>query len=360
METGAKVSQSKTDNDLKFDIFTGSNWQIDDNRTNRFVYTEQIDAAHINISQRLGKFNLQAGLRGEYTLLNTEQKTTGELNDTTYFNLFPTFFVNYQASQKHNVGISYSRRLNRPGYSELNPFEIAIDAYSFTRGNPYLKPSYTHNVQLSHMFAQSLMTRIGYSNATDVISLIPIVDDATQRYGTTRGNFGRAQSISAMLNYRKQIVKKWMANLTVQGAYTSCTSKEASGEFVNKGGSLIVQLSNNLVITPTLSAEITGMYISGVRMGYLVIQSQGNFSVGFRQQLLKNKMSLSLTVNDILYTSKEKGYARYEKINYTLYSARDSRYANLTLRYNFGSTTVRAARNKQTGIEDETTRAGGR
>ena len=79
--------------------------------------------------------------------------------------------------------------------------------------------------------------------------------------------------------------------------------------------------------------------------------------IGFRQQLMKNKMTLSLTVNDILYTSKEKVSARYENVNYSLFSARDSRYVNLTLRYNFGSTTVKAARNKTSGIEEEAGRA---
>ena len=357
METGAKISQSKTDNDLKFDVFSGNDWQVDANRTNRFVYTEQIDAAYINISQRLGKFSLQAGLRGEYTSLNSEQKTTGELNDTTYFNLFPTFFVNWQASQKHNLGISYSRRLSRPGYRDLNPFEVVVDAYSFTRGNPNLTPSYTHNVQLTHTFAQALITRINYSSTTDLIVLTPIVDDATQRYGTTRDNFGRSQAVQAMMNYRKQIVKMWTANLTVQGTYYYNTSNEASGEFVNKGGSFVVQLNNNLTITPTLSAEVTGLYISGMRQGYFVIEPQGNLSIGMRQMLLKNKMSVSLNVNDILLTSIDKGYARYENVNYTIYNARDSRYVSLTLRYNFGSSTVRAARNKTSGIEEEAGRA---
>jgi hypothetical protein len=74
--------------------------------------------------------------------------------------------------------------------------------------------------------------------------------------------------------------------------------------------------------------------------------------------LLKGKMSLSLTVNDILYTSKTR--LKFENINNTFYDRTDSRYANLTLRYNFGSKTVRAARNKSTGIEDEAWRAGGR
>ena len=357
IETGVKFSQSNTDNDLKYELFAGNDWQIDANRTNRFVYTEQIGAAYINISQSLGKFNFQAGLRGEYTQAKGEQKTTGEVNDSTYFSLFPTFMVNYQASQKHTFGLSYSRRLRRPSYGLLNPFEKIIDAYSFTVGNPYLTPSYTHNIQLTHTLASALMTRIGYSSTNDIIVLAPIEDAATNRYGTTYLNFGRSRNISIMMNYRKQIVKIWTANLTVQGAYAINSSDEASGEFVNKGGSLIVQLNNNIAITPTLSAEVTGFYMSGTREGYIVMKQQGNISLGLRQMLLKDKLSLSLTANDIFHTAKNKVYARYESVNYSLNIEPDVRYINLTLRYNFGSSTVKAARNKATGIQDEANRA---
>jgi len=356
METGAKFGQTKTDNDLKHDVFTGNGWQEDPGKSNRFVYTEQIGAAYLNISQRLGKFSLQAGLRGEYTSSKGDQKTTGEVNDTTYFNLFPTFFVNYQPSPKHTLGLSYSRRLSRPNYENLNPFEITIDAYSYRTGNPYLTPAYSHNVQLSHTFAQSLMTRIAYSHTTDLIMLSPVEDASTHRTGLIPLNFGKSQQFFGMANYRRQIVKIWTANMTVQGGYLINTS----GEFVNEGPVFFAQLNNNFTITPSLSAEITGFYQSKARMAYFVMQPRGNFSIGLRQMLLKNKMTLSLTVNDIFYTTKERVSAQYENVNNSLFLRNDTRYANLTLRYNFGSTTVRAARNKSTGIEDETTRAGGR
>ncbi|MDR2887185.1 MAG: TonB-dependent receptor [Bacteroidales bacterium] len=360
METGAKISQTQTDNDLKFDVFADNDWQVDANQTNRFIYKEQIDAGYISFSQQLGKFSLQAGLRGEHTWSEGKQMTTGEVNDTSYFNLFPTLFVNWQASEKHTLGLSYSRRLSRPGYGQLNPFEIAIDAYSFRAGNPNLMPAYTHNVQLSHTFAQGFMTRIGYSHTTDLIILTPVEDAATQRYGLVDKNFGKSQNINAMVNYRKQIAKVWTASLFVQGAYQIGTSNEASGRFVNEGGSLIVQLNNNLTITPTLSAEVTGMYMSGMRMGYFVLEPMGGLSAGLRQTLLKNKMTLSLNVSDILYTSNEKASAKYENVNNSIFIETDRRYVNLTLSYNFGSATVKAARSKSTGIEEEKNRAGGR
>jgi len=357
LETGVKVSNSQTDNDLKYDVFSGNSWQIDLARTNRFEYSERIDAAYLNLSQQLGKLSLQAGLRAENTSWKSEQKTTGEKNDITYFNVFPTFFANWQASSKHILGLSYSYRLSRPGYYLLNPFEITVDAYSFIRGNPNLMPAYTHNIQLSHTFAQSLMTRISYSSTNGLFMQSPIEDAATNRYGMTFINFGKSQNINVMMNYRKQIVKIWTANLTLQGIYTTNTSNEVSGEFVNKGTSLVAQLNNNINITPTLSAEMTGLYVSGIRQAYYVFQSMGNFSIGLRQTLMKNKLTLSLTVNDIFLTLNQKGYARYDNVNYSLSVKNDSRYANLTLRYNFGSSTVKAARNKTTGIEDEASRA---
>ena len=360
METGAKTSQSKIDNDIQYDVFTDNIWQQDFNRSNRFVYTEQISAVYLNISQRLGKFNLQAGLRSEYTSSTGDQKTTSAINDTTYFNLFPTFFANYQASQLHTFGLSYSRRISRPSYSYLNPFEISLDAYSFNRGNPDLQPAYTHNVELSYTYAKGLMARIGYSNTTDVIMQTSVADTAAQRTGLSYINFGRTQQYFGMANYRRQIAKIWMANLTVQGAYIINTANEASGEFVGKAGLFYVQLNNNITITPTLSTEITGWYSSKTRRGYMVVQPQGNFSIGLRQMLLKNNMTLSLTVNDIFFTSTYKARTKYESVNHVMDARSDSRYVNLTLRYNFGSSTVRAARNKSTGIEDEATRAGGR
>ena len=142
--------------------------------------------------------------------------------------------------------------------------------------------------------------------------------------------------------------------MTVQYAYNI----NNSGDFVSEGGMFVAQLNNNITITPTLSADVTGWYQSGARMGYMVMKPMGSLSAGLRQMLLKDKMTLSLNVNDIFYTNRSKGYSRYDDVNYTINdNGWDSRNANLTLRYNFGSTTVRAARNKSTGIEEEASRA---
>jgi hypothetical protein len=93
----------------------------------------------------------------------------------------------------HTFGLSYSRRLTRPNFENLNPFELTIDAYTFRKGNPNLTPAYTHNLQLSHTFAKGLMTRIGYRSTTGWIMFSPVDDAATHRTGLTYVNFGRNQ-----------------------------------------------------------------------------------------------------------------------------------------------------------------------
>ena len=148
--------------------------------------------------------------------------------------------------------------------------------------------------------------------------------------------------------------------MTVQGSYLINTTAVTSGEYVSEGVSFTAQLNNSITITPTLSAEVTGMYMAGMRQGYFVFKPMSNLSVGLRQMLLKNKMTLSLNINDILNTQGTKVSAQYDNVNYNFREKWDSRFVNLTLRYNFGSTTVRAARNRTTGIEEETNRAGGR
>jgi hypothetical protein len=356
-ETGARFSHTVTDNDLTHKVFVGNNWQINPDMSNRFVYAEQINAAYLNVSQQLGNFQLQGGLRAEYTYAKGEQKPTGEVNDTTYFNLFPTFFVNYRAS-RHIFGLSYSRRLSRPNFFHLNPFEVMVDAFSFVKGNPYLMPAYTHNLQFSYTLG-GLMTRFSYANTTGFITQVPIVDEISQRTGIIWQNFERSQNFSAMVNYRRQLFNIWTANLMTQYAYVINTSDEATSEFINRGSTFIANFNNNFTITPTLSAEVTGLYVAGIRQGYFVVAPFGNLSVGIRQTLLNNRMALSLNVNDILFTDRANTRAQFENVNNTINSGRDSRFVHLTVRYNFGSTTVRAARQRQTGIEDEAARARG-
>ena len=129
-------------------------------------------AAYVNLSTPLTKkISAQFGLRLENTVANGLQKTTGEDFDRNYTQLFPTAYFQYKANGKNNFGANIGRRVNRPNYQSLNPFIRFIDRYTFSMGNPELRPSVSNNIELSHTWKSQITTTINYTYIKDIIQI---------------------------------------------------------------------------------------------------------------------------------------------------------------------------------------------
>jgi hypothetical protein len=177
LEAGLKTSFVSSDNDAKFfDVSSGS--PINDvNKTNHFLYHENNQAGYLNFSKEFKKFNMQFGLRGELTDIKTEQKIGDARFDSSYFQLFPSAFFNYKIKEDQTVGISVSRRIDRPGYSQLNPFLFLIDVTTYATGKPGLLPQLTWSYELSYTL-KNLNFTLGYSH-TRTIRILPLQNSRT-------------------------------------------------------------------------------------------------------------------------------------------------------------------------------------
>ncbi len=165
VETGWKSSYVITDSKAKY--FNGD-YTPDYSKTNYFRYKENINAAYFNINKKLSpKLELQTGLRFENTNYSGLQHGNPTRSDSsfnrTYNGLFPTIYMSYTADKNNQFGISVGRRIDRPRYEDLNPFLFFIDRYTYGRGNPYMKPQYTNNLEISHNFKGLLTTTLNYS-----------------------------------------------------------------------------------------------------------------------------------------------------------------------------------------------------
>ncbi|MEI2747264.1 MAG: outer membrane beta-barrel family protein [Ferruginibacter sp.] len=164
MEAGLKFSYVTTDNTAGYFNINNGIATPDFEKTNRFRYKENINAAYINFSRTIKKWGLQAGLRAEHTRYEGNQfgnpVKPDSLFERQYTSVFPTAFISYNANDNNQFGLSYGRRINRPDYEDLNPFLFFLDKYTFDAGNPFLKPMYSHVVELSHTYKQFLTTTI--------------------------------------------------------------------------------------------------------------------------------------------------------------------------------------------------------
>ena len=364
-EAGFKTSFVSSDNDAKFfDISTGTPVN-DDTKTNRFFYDETNNAGYVNVSKEFKKFNVQIGLRGEHTSVKTRQ-VRGDIRwDSAYFQIFPSAFFNYKVKEDQTLGISVSRRIDRPGYSQLNPFLFLIDVTTYSTGNPGLLPQFTWSYELSYTM-KSINFTFGYSHTTDnqnivigrfkdvfpnipadenVTVQIPVNLESSDYYGLT---------IAAPVK-----ITKWWNMINNGNFYYNHFNGNLGGTTLNNGKMVAsVSTNNNFTFKKGWSAEWSGSYNSGQQYGFMVTRSQWALGAGVQKAVWKNKGLLRLNISDIFWTNLPRATITYNNYIEYWHAYRETRIVNLTFTYRFGNNKVQAARRRSTGSEEERQRAG--
>ncbi|TZF86043.1 TonB-dependent receptor (plasmid) [Pedobacter sp. BS3] len=178
LSMGFQSSFHKNDNDQ---FVTGYNFDtlqdtVNSNLTNRFIYYENIYAVYASYSLRTKKrWSFRAGGRTELTDASFEQDKPATASMKPYINFFPNISLGKSFRKRYNVGISYSMRIARPRDYALNPLVDSSNTANIFYGNPALKPSYTHQVELSFgAFGQkwSFTPRLSYANSGHIIERI--------------------------------------------------------------------------------------------------------------------------------------------------------------------------------------------
>ena len=351
-ESGAKYSDVKTDNDLEAQKLAGSTYINDTSRTNRFVYDEKISAAYVNLSKDYKNTSVQLGLRGEYTNSTGDLITTNQVVNRKYFDLFPTFFINHTFSAKHELGFSYSRRIDRPGYDNLNPFVYYLDPYTYQQGNPFLKPQYTNSFEFNYTYNKTINLSLGYSQTSDVITQIILTDPVKKATFQTNLNLQTQNSYNFNINSPYTIAKWFTGNINVNGFYNQFKSSSLLGADLNKG-----QAAYNFRVTQAFlfsgfRAEVLENYQSAQTYALFDLKPQYNVDLGISRSFAAKKLNVKFSVSDIFDTRTNDVNLNYQSDMLQIKQKNETRIARLTLTYGFGNSKIKA-RNHQTGLEDE-------
>ncbi|MEO6328421.1 MAG: TonB-dependent receptor, partial [Ginsengibacter sp.] len=217
-EAGFKTSYVKTDNDAQYMRFNTpvQKWLTDTSRSNHFVYKENINAVYVNLQKQIKKWGIQIGLRAEQTIADGNQITKYISFHKNYTKLFPTTYVSYKLNDNNTFGMSYGRRIQRPGYQALNPFQYQLDRYTYQQGNPNLQPQFSHNIELSYNYKGQLNISANYTTISDIINdvIISTREPGDSNYTTfqTTQNIASSKNIGFALSYNKQLKKWWTIN----------------------------------------------------------------------------------------------------------------------------------------------------
>ena len=361
---GFKLTNVKTDNTFDFfNVFDGDPVP-DIDRSNRFVYDEMVNAGYINYNIQVKKWGFQAGLRAEHTDWKgdlTSLKTgSDEMHEDQYLSWFPSAALTFSMNDKNQFNLTYSRRIDRPNYRDLNPFEDRLDELAYKKGNPFLRPQFTNSFELTHTFMGMLNTTLGYSHTNDMFTEIIDTTEGNRTF-LTNDNIADQDNFSLSIGVPIPFAKWWESYWNVTGYSTSFDAKFREGFSISESYQAMNLYSEHTFRLPKgWSLQLSGWFNSPAIWGAVFrSKAQGAMDIGVKKQLFDGKATASLSFGDILRTA---GWASVNDFTPGLYMRGNGTWESQTVRFNlnyrFGDKNIKGAGQRKTGVEDVSKRIG--
>lgn len=360
LESGWKSSFVQTDNTADYFRQASGSWIPDFQKTNHFLYDENIHAVYANASKTIGKWSLQGGLRFEQTHYNGRQLGNPEKQDSAfsrnYGSLFPTAYLTYTADSNHVFTLNAGRRIDRPAYQNLNPFIFYINEYTYEEGNPYLKPQFTYSIEFSHTYRSWLTTSLNYSNTSQYFAQVFRTEGKVTILN--QGNLARSRSVTLSVNAQLNPFTWWSSNISASVLQQKVMGVGSNSDFNSDAFSGQANINNQFKLKKGWSAELSGFYNTKNLEGQFTIAPFGQVAAGVSKQILKSKGSLKLNIRDIFFTQVIKGDIRYGNVREHFVQKHDTRVVNLAFTWCFGKQFKENSRRSNGGSAEEQRRVG--
>lgn len=359
LSAGGKLSFIDNNSSNKFGYFDQDGYHEDLLISNSFDYNEKVQALYASVQKMLGKWSFQAGLRGEFTQTKGYSLNLNQTNINQYFNLFPTAYIQYQLNEDHNWNLNYSKRINRPGYRSLDPFRAYATPYHYNEGNPFLLPSFNHNLELAYTYKSRFTLSAFYQYEQNHFASVWLIDSLQHITSGISMNFSDfiSYGINAVGSF--QLLRWWELQAQFSLQEQQLKSKfYTSTEQSYKLPTYYAGLNNSFVLNnvKTLFAEINMFYLGKQREDFLEINALGSVDIGLKALLLDKKFTVNVSVTDIFATQKARG--THIITRQTIDNYFDTRNVRVSLNYKFGNKRIKAKRERDIGIEEEKGRAG--
>jgi hypothetical protein len=350
-EAGLKTNYAINDNDIVWQKNDGFGFTIDAGKTNHFIYKENVNAAYLNYIHTIKKLDVQAGLRIEQTNTAGNSVTANQIDKNSYVDFFPNISLDYTKNEKNTFSLSYRKSIGRYGLGFVNPAIIYQNRYSYFQGNPYLKASKINSLSLTYAHGDAYMIGVDMLYAKKYIATV-YKNIGNNIVVQSYDNLSNAVSVMPYVNVSKQL-GVWASNWYASAGYVNFIGTENSNKKThNESWPFMASVENSFTLKHQWAFELSGSYTSPISMGVAYYHYQASADLGVSKQLLKNRLSLKLSVTDIFNTEKN-----ITDVNTSLgliqsVSKTESRFISLTAKYKFGNLSVKAKSVKKSKLSD--------
>ena len=359
LQTGLKYSLVRTENDFRFYNVEDGEALFNINRSNFFTYDEEIAAAYAEASRQWGNWTFRAGVRAEQTRsagdLEAYNAQGDSLVERSYLNWFPTAGISFKPSRSHQFSFRYTERISRPNYKNLNPFSYQRDELSFARGNPFLQPQYTRSFKISHLYQYRTSTALTYSHTRDYFARITDTLDVNKNFLITK-NVADVHTLNLSFSTPYKINEWWSLYLSVNAYQKWYVANDPSFKplqrFTTSG-----YAQSTFKVKNNWQFQVSGWASSpSIWGGTYRTKSMGSLNLSVRKKMLEDRLTVSLSLNDLLYTQPWRGTMEYGALQIEGSGGYDSRQLRLSLRYRFGNPKTKKLEFRKGSLKEESGR----
>ncbi len=365
---GGKIGYVNSGNNFERYNVASSLKTLDTLRSNIFDYKENINALYANYNRPFKGFMIQLGVRMENTHVegrsNGFKWTSSGYNGydssfkRNYTDFFPSAAITFNKKPTSQLGLRYSRRIDRPAYQDLNPFEFKLDEYTFQKGNTQLTPQYTNSFAITHTYKYKLTSTLSYSHVKDVFTQLIDTAEVSKSF-ITKKNLATQDITSLNISYPFQY-KSYSLFVNLNTYYSRYKANFGTGRTIDLDAfAFNLYQQHTLKFAKVWTAEVSAFYTSpSIWQGTFKSKEMYGVDAGLLRTVLKGRGSIKAAVSDIFQTMRWGGTSNFASQYIKAGGGWESRLLKLNFTYRFGSNEIKAARQRKSGVEEENKRVG--
>ena len=321
-----------------------------------FLYDETIFAAYAQVDRYWEKWSLTAGLRVEQTDVEGDSRSLGQVNTQEYLEFFPNLALTNQVNENNSYTLSYKRTIDRPRYSDLNPFSTFLNDFAFNTGNPNLQPAFNNKFTLSWNHQNTWFVDAYFLYTKDLLSDVPFQNNSNNTLNTQSVNLNYELQYSIDAATFQYINNSWYTGASASLFYMENETRALQSgnvDVVTSTTGLYLNSFNriNLAEDRTLSMDVDVSYISSILFG--TYEWGGSFAsnLSFNKSLWDRRAQLILKLTDIFNTQNQRMSTRYLNQDNSYLALPETRTISIGFTYNFGN--FRLENNEVTTPEEQ-------
>ena len=353
LSLGGKLSAIHNISDNTLLHMASDGYVKDSSLSNEFDYTENTQAAYLSAQKTIGKWMAQFGLRYEQTQTKGISVTVGQTNTNKYAKLFPTAYITYTPNEGNVLYANYSKRIDRPGFWQMNPFRTYMTPNSYESGNPFLQPSFSDNIELGYTYKSKYTVTLFREKITSLYTRISQIDSVDNAFYFIMANGGTATNYGLSLSANFTPFKWWESSTQAYGYYKQFNSNYYNSTVSYQRPAFFITTNNTFTLNraKTLFAELNYYYASQRVNDFDIQLAASNLGAGMKAILFQKKLIVAVNTYDLLKTDWWRMDNQYNGTYQDHYY--DERQLSVSVTWKFGNRSVKAKRERSTGLDED-------